>query len=257
MIGFLLLSILCCLTVESYELPVYGCAVRNLNTYSKCVYIPGYFGINFMGAKCVTYNVDDTCMCIGDEDQCYPSTNCTLYQEDCFWDWRGGKEECEKINGPMNRNKCSRNEWLMPLNQPGECTLRKVTQPKCKVNIRPIYYEPYEIYECITESYSANCTYEQVCIPTAIVPKQSVKCKGCFIDKQDLLNRCEREGIPNDEVYECSDNQGNVISGIVDEEEIEQSEGISQMNLDECLINSSHVFYPLICFHILIIINLI
>ena len=148
---------------------------------------------------------------------------------------------------------------LMPLTQPGECALRKVTQPKCKVNIRPIYNDPYEIYECITESYSANCTYgnyEPVCIPTNTVPKRSVNCKGCFINKEDLLNRCERDGVPNDEVYECSDNQVNVISDVIEEEKENETEGISQRNTDDCLINSSQASYPFIFVYILLLMML-
>jgi hypothetical protein len=235
MFSLLLLSFLT--LTQSYDLPIYGCAVRQLNEYSKCVYIPGYFGVNFFGAKCVTYNVDSSCTCIGEESECYPSSNCPLHEEDCFWDWRGGQEECQRINGPANRLKCSRNEWSMPLNQPGECALRKVSRPKCKVNIRPIYYDPYEIYECITESYSANCTYvDSVCVPTEVVPKSRMICKGCFRDKEDLLNRCEREGIPNDKVYECSDNLSNVISDVIKEEKEKETEGISQKNMDDgCL----------------------
>lgn len=230
---------------QSYDLPAYGCAVRQLNTYARCVYIPGYFGINFLGGKCVTYNVDSSCNCIGDGTQCYPSSNCHLYEEDCFWDWRGGKEECEKTNGPINSLKCSRNEWLAPLNSPGQCTLRKVSEPKCKVNIRPIYNEPYEIYECITEKYEGNCTYTSYspysyeCVPSENVRKYSSRCKGCFKDNEDVLNRCEKEGIPEDDVYRCSDNQANVISDVIQEEKENITEGISQRNTNECLISSS------------------
>jgi hypothetical protein len=237
---------------QSYDLPAYGCAVRQLNTYSRCVYIPGYLDINFFGAKCVTYNVDSNCMCVGDGTQCYPSSTCVLHEEECFWDWRGGQEECEKTNGPINRLKCSRDEWIEPLNDPGQCVVRKVSQPKCKVNIRPIYYDPYEIYECITEKYEANCTYTTYtqgsyeCVPTENVRKYSSICQGCFRDKEDLLNRCERDGIPNDDVYICSDNQVNVMSDVIQEEKENITEGISQRNGMDCISSSSYKIYPFI-----------
>jgi hypothetical protein len=237
-----LFSILFLTLAQEYELPVYGCTVRKIPAnyfQEKCIYVPGSIGINFFGAKCIIYSVNKECPCVGSDNICRPQNGCSFTEIECFWDWRSGKEGCEKSFGPIAPDteiyQCNRDEWKQPLSIPPTCELRLIRFPKCKPTVLR-YGVHGPLYDCVATTYEGECDYGKGTNFLNINPNEyscrgypyyrlngrlmngtsrnvycSYRLGGCFGTQDDIMEKCENEGVPNERIYECSDNRMDIV----------------------------------------------